>query len=90
MAAQQGGRLDDDGGAQEPARVEEYGPKPEPQPDSPAKVGGAPTGPLQNQQLLFEQEVFGQEGFGSPGSEQHGHWNEQVGQQNNCHFHHSR
>ena len=57
MEAEQNGRRDDDGGAQESARVQPSRPEPKKQPVRRAEIGGASAATPQNRQLMFEQEV---------------------------------
>src|ERR1019366_2695643 len=65
MKAQQGSGLEDDGRADPPTRAQEPGTKPEEQAIGGAKIGRSAAGPLQDQELLLQEDTLSENGPGS-------------------------
>jgi hypothetical protein len=62
MKAQQGGGLEDDGGAQEPTRAQELCTEPKEHTVGGAKIGRSSPRPPHYQKLLFEDEILREHG----------------------------
>ena len=62
MKAQQGGVLEDDGGAQEPTRAQELCTEPKEHTVGGAKIGRSSPRPAHYQKLLFEDEILREHG----------------------------
>ena len=77
MKAQQGGGLEDDGGAQEPTRAQELCTQPKEHTVGGAEIGRSSPRPPRYQQLLFEDKILREHGP-DPTTSQHSH---QTGQQ---------
>ena len=69
VKAQQGGGLEDYGGAQETTRAQELRIEPEDYTVDGAKIWGTTARAAQDQELLFEHHVLSHEGFGGSGPE---------------------
>src|SRR5664279_1080211 len=87
MKAQQGSGLEDDGRADQPTRVQEPGTKPEEQAVGGAKIGRSAAGPLQDQELLLQEDTLRENGSGSSNSQEDGQCGQQMHQQYNRIFH---
>src|ERR1035437_3216068 len=87
MKAQQGSGLEDDGRADQPTRAQEPGTKPEEQAVGGAKIGRSAAGPLQDQELLLQEDTLSENGPGSASSQENGQSGQQVPQQYNRIFH---
>src|SRR5712671_1923929 len=70
MKAQEGGGLEDDGGAQEPTRAQELCTEPKEHTVHGAEIRGAAARAAQDEELLFQQNVLSHEGLGSSGPEE--------------------
>src|ERR1039457_6495766 len=87
MNAQQGSGLEDDGRADQPTRAQEPGTKPEEQAVGGAKIGRSAAGPLQDQELLLQEDTLSENGPCSASSQENGQSGQQVPQQYNRVFH---
>ena len=90
MKAQQGGGLENDGGAQESPRTQEQGTEPEEPTVGGARVGRSSPRPVQDQKLVFEKEVLGEQGSGATPSQESGQASQQSQDQHEqvLHIHH--
>jgi hypothetical protein len=70
MKAQQGGGLEDDGGAQEPTRPQELRKEPKENTVGGAEIGSSPPTTPHDQELPFEKEVLRKKGSDSPSSQE--------------------
>jgi hypothetical protein len=87
MKAQQGSGLEDDGRADQPTRAQEPGTKPEEQAVGGAKIGRSAAGPLQDEELLLQEDTLSENGPCSASSQENGQSGQQVPQQYNRVFH---
>ena len=67
--------------------MEEEGPESQEETVSRTEVGGSSAGPLQGQELMFEEQVLGEDGPNAAGFEELGRPKEQVQDQCNYIFH---
>jgi hypothetical protein len=87
MQAQQGGWPEDYGRADQATRAQEPGTEPEEQTVGGAKIGSTATGSLQDQELLFQEQILSENGPGSARSQESGQSGQQLHQQYDRIFH---
>ena len=80
MKAQQGSGLEDDDRIDQPTRAQELGTKPEEQAVGGAKIGCSAAGALQDQELLFQEDILSENGSGSANSQENGQFGQQMHQ----------
>ena len=87
MEAEQGGGFEDHRSAEKTTRLEKEGAEPKEQPIGWVEVGGSSAGALQDQELVFKEQVLGEESPRSVGFEEPGRPQEQVQKQGDDLFH---
>jgi hypothetical protein len=88
MKAEQGGRLENNGGTQEPTPIEEPAQAPQEHPVSGAQIGRPMAGPLDNQELVLQDQVFGKDRSGSAAAKQSCQPRQKVHEQDDYFYHH--
>jgi hypothetical protein len=80
-------RLENYACADQPTRAKELGTKPEEQAVGGAKIGRSAAGPLQDQELLLQEDTLRENGSGSCNSKEDSQCSQQMHQQYNRIFH---
>ena len=87
MEAEQSGGFEEHRRAEKTTRTEKASPEPEEKTVERTEVGGSSVGPLQEQELMFEEQVLGEQGPSAATPEELGRPKKQVQEQGDDLFH---